>query len=37
MKKFLEFMQDVPTAFHATKKIKEMLLEEGFIELKEQE
>ena len=25
MKKFLEFMQDVPTAFHATKKIKEML------------
>lgn len=37
MKKFLEFLQDAPTAFHAAKKLKERLLSQGFIELKEQE
>ncbi|MDE6656148.1 MAG: M18 family aminopeptidase [Anaeroplasmataceae bacterium] len=37
MKKFLEFIKDTPTAFHASFKIKEKLLKEGFIELNEGE
>lgn len=35
MKKFLEFIKDTPTAFHACKKIKEKLSSSGFEELKE--
>lgn len=37
MKKFLEFIKDTPTAFHAAKKFKAKLLAAGFIELKESE
>ncbi|MDE5547348.1 MAG: M18 family aminopeptidase, partial [Anaeroplasmataceae bacterium] len=37
MKEFLEFIKETPTAFHASFKIKEKLLKEGFIELKENE
>lgn len=37
MKEFLEFIKDTPTAFHASLKLKKMLLKEGFIELKEAE
>ena len=32
---FLEFLKDSKTAFHAAKKTKEILLENGFIELNE--
>ena len=32
---FLEFLKDSKTAFHAAEKTKEILLENGFIELNE--
>ena len=35
MKKFLDFVKDTPTAFHAAKKFKEILKENGFKELLE--
>lgn len=35
MKNFLEFIKDTPTAFHACRKIKDILLSYGFEELKE--
>lgn len=35
MKDFLEFIKDTPTAFHACWKFKELLIANGFIELKE--
>ncbi len=37
MKKFLEFLKDTPTAFHAADKFKKRLLQEGFKELKDNE
>lgn len=37
MKKFLEFIKDTPTAFHASFKFKEELRESGFVELVEGE
>lgn len=37
MKEFLKFIENTPTAFHAAKAIKSKLLQEGFIELKENE
>ena len=35
MEGFLEFLHDTPTMFHAEKKIKDILLENNFIELNE--
>lgn len=35
MKRFLDYIKDTPTAFHASLKIKELLLENGFEELLE--
>lgn len=37
MKKFLDFIKDTPTAFHACRKIKNILLDNGFVELNEGE
>ena len=37
MKKFLEFIKDTPTAFHAAAKFKEVLKANNFIELSENE
>ncbi|MDE7263451.1 MAG: M18 family aminopeptidase [Anaeroplasmataceae bacterium] len=37
MKKFLEFIKDTPTAFHAAHKFKKILTENGFKEIKENE
>lgn len=37
MKEFLKFIKDTPTAFHASLKIRELLLKEGFQEIKEKE
>ena len=35
MNKFLDFVKDTPTAFHAAKKFKDILNENGYIELLE--
>lgn len=37
MKKFLEFIKDTPTAFHAARKFKDILRNHNFIELSENE
>lgn len=37
MKNFLEFLKDVPTAFHAANKIKKILKGQGYQELHEQD
>ena len=37
MKRFLDFIKDTPTAFHASFKFKEKLEKAGFKELKENE
>ncbi len=37
MKKFLDFIKDTPTAFHAASKIKELLLKQGFEEVRDNE
>lgn len=37
MKNFLKFIEDTPTAYHAAKKIKTILSQNGFCELQEQQ
>lgn len=37
MKEFLKFIEDTPTAFHACKSFKDLLINNGFKELKENE
>lgn len=37
MKKFLEFIKETPTAFHAAAQFKKILQENGFVEVKENE
>lgn len=36
-KELIDFLYDSPTAFHATENVKDILLKNGFIELKEEE